>query len=78
MIGWKRDDVLARDRQIRALIDSGKNGLDTPTEGTLILHGSSTFLRWPPAQAWGFHFWIRATRGSRRPFVNGLRTHAQL
>ena len=68
----------ARDPALRVRLDAGRPRLLKPAGGELVRYGAGAFLRWATAPESAFHFWIRATRGSRRPLVNGIRTHASM
>ena len=70
-------ECVERDRALRSLLDDGRVGVVQVGEQTLYRHGGGAFLRYLTAEASGFRLWLRATRGSRRPVVNGLRTLVQ-
>jgi hypothetical protein len=71
-------DLRARHAVLAAWRVEGRLGARAVPEATLYHFGATTFQRFLPATAPGFHLWLRATRGSRRPVVNGMRNVSNL
>jgi hypothetical protein len=67
-------DAFGRDATLRVLVDRGLLALDRIAPGELVRYPASAFFRHRPATHAGFHFSMRATRGSSQPLVNGMRT----
>ena len=58
-----------RSLAVEALIASGALRLESPPRWSLYLHDQTALRRFPRADRSGFHFHIRATRGSQRPLA---------
>ena len=69
-----KDEAVLRDAALLTMLNHGELHQDTISSGEIIHCGSSTFIRHVPAVQAGFHLFIRATRNSRQPLVNGFRT----
>ena len=76
---WLPTDSLEfREQRIAQLLEAGQLQLQPLPVATVVEFGWGMLLRSRPATTHGFQFVIRATRGDRRPHVNGLRNLAQL
>lgn len=71
--GWDKPAVAARDAALRGLVDAGALSTWRPAAGEVFFTDGDTFMRWHKATAPGLHLWLRATRGSGRPWANGRR-----
>jgi hypothetical protein len=71
-------DLRARHAVLAAWRAEGRLATRNVPEATPYRYGATTFQRYLPAAGSGFHLWLRATRGSRRPVVNGLRNVSNL
>lgn len=67
-------EARARDAVLQTLIAQRQLDVDQVEPGELIQYPAYSFLRHKPTGSPGFHFSLRATRGSRQPLVNGFRT----
>lgn len=67
-------DAIGRDVTLRELVGRGVLALDRISPGEIMQYPASAFLRHLRATQAGFHFSMRATRGSNQPLVNGFRT----
>lgn len=72
---WDRKGAVARDEHLRALIAAGELVLRRVEPGEVVCYDGRAFSRRLPAGRDGFSLFIRASRGTRRPMVNGIRTH---
>jgi hypothetical protein len=73
MPAWNDRTAAARDVVLRGWLESGRLTTASPEPGAVWICDGRTWLRWGKATAPGLHLWLRATRGSRRPWVNGRR-----
>ena len=70
------EQFVVRDERLRRLRDERQLGQAHVAARTLHRYSGASFLRALPADAAGFHFFIRASRGSERAVVNGFRNVA--
>ena len=66
--------AMERDTLLRGCVDRGELSVASINPSELFRSTAETFVRHIPAERAGFHFFMRATRGSRQPLVNGFRT----
>jgi hypothetical protein len=71
---YANTDACKRDNRLRELVDNGILALDHIAPAELVRYPASAFFRHRPAPHAGFHFSMRATRGSSQPLINGFRT----
>jgi hypothetical protein len=67
-------DAIGRDATLRELVGRGVLALVRIAPGEIVRYPASAFIRHLPATHAGFHYSMRATRGSNQPLVNGFRT----
>lgn len=67
-------DAIGRDVTLRELVGRGVLALVRIAPGEIVRYPASAFFRHLPAAHAGFHYSMRATRGSNQPLVNGFRT----
>ena len=76
---WFRcTDLAARGRTLEAQLAAGDLAIRAVPPWTVYRYGWGSFQRAAPATESGFVFLVRATRGSSRPLVNGLRNVTNL